>query len=298
MNTLALSRRSVAKQLIAGAAGLTALPTLAIAQSADDFAVRRKVNVAGRQRMLSQRMSRAIAFAALDIERERHFQMLESAHAEFTRALAALRIGDPGLDLPEENDPVVLGALNSVESIWAVFGSLIRGIIDKRAISEPELIAVAKNNTTLLFTADNVVKSLVSVYGDTGENVGVAISINIAGRQRMLSQKMAKEAALIALGYETDRTVDHLGSTAELFEISLKALLDGLPSITLPPPPDVVRLKLLEVQDIWVGYRDIITSVADAGEATKFDLFAIAAQADPLLVTMNDAVGLYETAGV
>ncbi len=48
--------------------------------------------------------------------------------------------------------------------------------------------------------------------------------INLAGKQRMLTQKMTKELLLIANGIDVDKNRESLKKTAELFENTLKDL--------------------------------------------------------------------------
>lgn len=288
-------RRS-ALQLMAGGCAFAPFlsPGWAMGQSAADFA-NRKVNLAGRQRMLSQRIGRAIVFAALEIEPARHLRMAESAHLLFDRTLIGLKNGDAELGLAEETKAEVLERLVAVEGVWADLSPRVLGIIETKVVTDAEYRAIAQLTTDALRSSNEVVKTIVGVYGNKDTDLGKAVAINVAGRQRMLSQKMAKESALIALGYEMDTMPEVLKKSANLFDASLTALIEGLPTITLPPPSATVRAKLGEVHDLWQGYGQIVRNVADAGFASSFDLTSIAAQADPLLTAMNEAVLLYET---
>ena len=54
-----------------------------------------------------------------------------------------------------------------------------------------------------------------------------ATVINLAGRQRMLTQKMSKEVLLVALGHDADANKANLRNTASLFDRTLKGLKDG-----------------------------------------------------------------------
>ncbi|MEO0911472.1 MAG: type IV pili methyl-accepting chemotaxis transducer N-terminal domain-containing protein [Pseudomonadota bacterium] len=275
-----------------GALALAAAPVPTFA--ATDAQIRRKINLAGRQRMLSQRMSKAAFFTALEVEASRHKSMMGEAHTLFDQTLSGLTSGDAELGLPGEQNEIVLESLHSVQRLWDVFGPLMAEVVARGGASESEISTIARMNTGLLFASDNVVKQLVSEYGSTTTELGLAISINVAGRQRMLSQKMAKETALIALGYDSQSNRATLRETTRLFDNSLTALIDGLPSISLPAPPDHIRLKLQEVKSIWADLKNICFEIEGGKEVDAFDLTAVASQTDPLLVTMNDAVTLYE----
>ncbi len=49
--------------------------------------------------------------------------------------------------------------------------------------------------------------------------------INLAGKQRMLTQKMSKEALFIAKGIDVEKNKESLKKTAELFDKTLKGLI-------------------------------------------------------------------------
>ncbi len=85
-----------------------------------------------------------------------------------------------------------------------------------------------------------------------------ALLINLAGRQRMLSQKTVKEA-LLGLQKGDARYMEEMHTTAHLFEQTLQALMDGgqvsyegrtviLSSTTDP----TIRAQLRKVQTTWV----------------------------------------------
>ena len=60
-----------------------------------------------------------------------------------------------------------------------------------------------------------------------------AVTINLAGKQRMLSQKMAKEALLIGAGVKTNESAAALIKTVALFERTLAGLQRGDPELAL-----------------------------------------------------------------
>ncbi|MGF1447202.1 MAG: type IV pili methyl-accepting chemotaxis transducer N-terminal domain-containing protein, partial [Pikeienuella sp.] len=230
----------------------------------------------------------------LGVEPSRHLEMLTAASALFDTTLAGLRDGSEDLGLATEESPRVLEGISGVEDVWAVMQPATQEIADAGAVTDAAFETIAASNVALLFTSDNVVDQLVSVHGTRTGNQGLAAAINIAGRQRMLSQKMAKEAGLIALGISPDSNRRNLRDSALLFDQSLTVLIDGEQRLGIPAAPDFIRIKLLEVRSIWGGYGAIMDGIIAGGPVDKLAQISIAAQADPLLVTMNEAVGLYE----
>lgn len=289
-----LSRRSALGVLAAAAIPL-AVPFQIRAQAPADALVRRRIVLAGQQRMLTQRMSRAATFMALDISAKRHLSILRQSHQEFGATLAALRDGDDTQGLPPEREDAVLAQLGTIDSYWAAFGTTLAEIIDRKTVTDPNIPTIATLNMNILTASDDLMKAMLQAYGNTAADPGIAVAINIAGRQRMLTQKSAKEAALIALGFEVGQNQLILSKTIELFDASLYALMQGLPTITLPPPPLNVREGLVEVQDLWSDYRSIVDQISRNGIASRYELVSIADQADPLLTAMNDVILMYET---
>ena len=66
----------------------------------------------------------------------------------------------------------------------------------------------------------------------TSEQWGIIM--NISGRQRMLSQKMSKEALLVIAGINPDENLKKLADSMKLFETSLLALTEGDVAMNIP----------------------------------------------------------------
>ena len=121
--------------------------------------------------------------------------------------------------------------------------------------------------------------------------------INIAGRQRMLSQKISKEALCIKAGLATEECRNDLNKTYSLFDSSLKGLINGSSSMNLPPTSDPeILIQMRKVESLWNGFSAQVQIVLNPnsnndqiGQATH----AILAGNIPLLQEMNKAVGMY-----
>ncbi|MGG7565891.1 type IV pili methyl-accepting chemotaxis transducer N-terminal domain-containing protein [Rhodovulum sp. DZ06] len=265
--------------------------------AADAQAAKRKINLAGRQRMLSQRMAKAAAFVRLGIEPERHLEMMKGAYELFDVTLKGLHHGNADQGLTPEGDAKVVEALNVVEGLWYGYGAAVKHAIESGAVTEADMDAIARLNGPVLVTMNAAVKEFETAYGNNSISLGLAIAINVSGRQRMLSQKMSKEVALCALGMNPEETKEALANTIRLFDLSLTALIDGLPTVSIiKPPTEEVDAKLREVRALWTSFKPVVDSVAASGQPTLGELAKVAAQNDPLLKTMNEAVFLYENA--
>ncbi|MCP5070119.1 MAG: HAMP domain-containing protein, partial [bacterium] len=149
--------------------------------------------------------------------------------------------------------------------------------------------------------------SVYGVFSALKSQDSDAVIVNLAGRQRMLSQKMTKEALGVAKDAEDkDAYLLALGSTAGLFDRTLSALLDGGETIggggdpvTLPTTGDAgIRKQLAVVLGIWNPFHTAVKSVmTNQPGQPEFvsSLKQIEANSIPLLKNMNKAVGMYET---
>jgi nitrate/nitrite-specific signal transduction histidine kinase len=83
--------------------------------------------------------------------------------------------------------------------------------------------------------------------------------INLAGKQRMLTQKMSKEALLVAKGIDVNQNKANLQKTAALFDKTLKGLINGDADLGLPKTEDAaIRAQLGTVQKLWAEYQPIV----------------------------------------
>ncbi len=125
--------------------------------------------------------------------------------------------------------------------------------------------------------------------------------INIAGKQRMLSQKMTKEsfATLLFKGKQQEGYRKNLIKTAKLFDASLNNLIIGNSNLKMPPTKDkTILTQLNKVKKLWsIFYKNINKIINTTTPSTEKEeaLNYIEANNITLLKEMNKAVGMYET---
>ncbi|NOX17200.1 MAG: HAMP domain-containing protein [Chlorobi bacterium] len=124
--------------------------------------------------------------------------------------------------------------------------------------------------------------------------------INVAGRQRMLTQKMSKEIFAIT-GYSAENKDEYLKSlkkTVELFEQSLNSLMRGNAESGIPAAEEPeVKAQLEKVEGMWDVFKEKIKNVQNENPESpdyKNSLNYISKNNIDLLKEMNKAVGLYE----
>jgi len=98
---------------------------------------------------------------------------------------------------------------------------------------------------------------------DIIENSGSsAVVLNIAGRQRMLSQKMSKEALLIAGGNASAKA--DLQATADEFGGTLEDLIAGNAARDIPVPAGEIPAQLATIKSVWEPFDGAIQTVLAA----------------------------------
>ena len=113
-------------------------------------------------------------------------------------------------------------------------------------------------------------------------------TIDVAGRQRMLSQRLAKEAFLVAQGLESR---DTLRETIDLVESTHRNLMQGNRSLNILAQEDPqIRAQLQKFNQLWREYKSSIYQYIETKD--EKNLKSIQRQSKSVLKTMNSAVQL------
>ena len=249
------------------------------------------VNIAGRQRMLSQNMSKAAFAVASDEAGAR--EALATIASEFGQNLTDLQSGNAerGIAPPPAS---VATQLDVVRALWEPFAVQVEivGVEDHHNhLFEEASDYILEQNVMLLVEMNKAVGLLAEQGWATPQ------AINIAGRQRMLSQKMSKEAFAIASGDEASR--DPLTATIAEFDANLADLIAGNAERNIPTATGEVATQLAIVRQLWTPFHEAAASVARESVGNRtFDnaLTYVGANNIDLLTNSNKAVGLYAEA--
>ncbi len=257
------------------------------------------LNLSGKQRMLTQKMSKEVMLIALDVDKEKNLQNLAATAALFDKTLKGLRDGDADLRLPQTVNDRIRKRLKKVEKIWSGFYPVVQSIVQNRAVTPSQVEMIATNNLPLLKQMNKCVKLYEKDAGHAGlkADPGLAVTINLSGKQRMLTQKMSKEFLLVALGHDSENNKLNLLETYTLFERTLKGLMDGDATLDLPGTKnEAIRRQLDVVNNIWISFKPMVAYGAEPGITTipREKIEQLARGNLPLLKEMNKAVGMYE----
>lgn len=237
----------------------------AMAQIAD---INSAINKAGRERMLSQRMAKAYFQLGQQVDAERSRKILENSVAVFDRQLVELKAYAP---TPEIKDTYL-----KLEKSWLAYKDVLLGAAPSTAngkkvleLSE-EVLSLAHQGTVQLE------KQAATAAGRL---------VNVAGRQRMLSQRMAKFYQAMAWGVADNSATAELEKARKDFTAAQQELAAA------PPNTQPIKDGLGLVQQQWFFFDNAISQRAGSDKRPSL---AVATTSERILEEMETVVGLYE----
>ena len=227
------------------------------------------INKAGRQRMLSQRASKAYLALAQQVETRSAQQVLDRSIALFERQLAELKAFAPS--------PAIRGTYDTLDGAWNEFKRELTGA----APSKDRAAQVVKLDATVLALAN---QGTLQYEAASGKPVGRLV--NIAGRQRMLSQRMAKFYLAGAM------QLDPAGSAAEIAKSRAEFLAALEVLRNAPEATAQIRQELVLADAQWLFFNRGLQRLEGAGAspALMSDVFV---SSENLLAIMDRVTGLY-----
>ncbi len=240
-----------------------AFPTAATTSLGDDVGGAERIETAEFMRAITQEAVAAACFLHNGIEPEISRTLLIEAGAGFEMRMDALLNGNEELGIigGETRKKTVLG-LNKIKETWQPVAAAIETLAsdpsDQQALKD-----IKEVDASLSKMLDKLTSVIESDYANPSEVIqSDAMAIEIAGRQAMMSQKIAKYACKIYTGNTSDDVKKLLGDATSVYERSLEALIHGLPELgILPAPTAEIEKKLSEVLEDWNGVRPVIQQI-------------------------------------
>ena len=250
------------------------------------------INLAGKERMLTQKMSKEAMLIKLGIDVDKNAKDLKETSALFNKILKGLEKGDKTLGLVPTKDEKIQYALKGIAKQWEEFYRNIKEVYLKSK-KEEAFEYIKNNNLTLLKNMNEVVSMYAKLGNKGGKPLKMANDINLAGKQRMLTQMIAKDILMYQANLDAKEKLKSLTNAVKLFDKTLAGLYNGdkdlkLVGTKLPK----IRKQLDIVKQNWQEAKLLIPKAIknrNDKELTKKLITAL----DKTKVEMNRAVNLY-----
>lgn len=129
----------------------------------------------------------------------------------------------------------------------------------------------------------------------TGQETDFEHVIDVTLRQSMLTERMAKEVVLIAMGHNTRENIRNLRSSRDTFDRTLTGLRFGDFEMALQPTSDeTILARLAEIENVWPLFAVSVEQAIASGQITQTQVSTVADLAGPLEDAVEDTVEAYE----
>lgn len=258
-----MNRRHLLAAGVAGMSGGISLPGIGQVKDFGDI-----INKAGRQRMLTQRLVKVWLATLHNIEPLSTPKIFDSSFALFERQLIELKASAPNAEIRE--------TYQQLETVWGGYKRLLLTKAQRELI--PELLKI---DAQLLALAHQGTEQL-----EASATKPTAKLVNLAGRQRMLTQRMAKFYLLAALPYNFAQAVQEVNAARTEF-VTASSLLRAAPEAT-----DKIKQELDLAANQWAFLDVALQNIQSRDSANRMKSLVFLTS-ENILAVMDRVTDLY-----
>lgn len=257
-----------------GAVALVPVLTPSVPAHAQVVDLNDAINKAGRQRMLSQRLAKSWCAIGLNVLPDLARETLQQSMAVFDRQLAELKAFAPSADIRSR--------YQTLEPLWSDYKAVLVGSPPAKERA-PKLFALAG----LVLQAAH--QGTVQLEQASGRPLGRLV--NIAGRQRMLSQRMAAFYFAACWNLQARSALAELNTAHDEF-LAAHELLKKAPEAT-----PAIRNELAQAEAQFVFFAAALRALRH-GEPDARNMANIFTTSERILQTMDGVTGMFSKQGL
>ena len=237
------------------------------------------INIAGKERMLTQKITKEIFL--INAKNSKNFTALNAAIKEFEDNLNTLRFGDKERGIATPSKAIIITKLDAIAKEWDSFKIHIENFKEATSKLYDDRNFLYSNNSTMLQFSDNIVKAMV-------KEKMPAKTIDDAGRQRMLTQRMAY-LLLRYINNWDDYAYEGFQNNYKLYDSIINDFYNNPDYKKIPHLYEAINKVYL----FWQEYSKHINGILETQEIVIVNLRNITEQNTEILNNIDWLVNLY-----